>query len=214
MTNDHLMPPVHPGEVLAQEYLAPLGVTQHHLAVEIGLPPRRINEIVHGKRGISAGTALRLARFFGTSEWFWLNLQSRHDLGRMKDRLAGEPDRTRPLSAWARINPGSPASRTPSPAAPRSCSPARGRQAENWLHWLRFNWPARSGSGPVDQLAGQPRPCVGDMMGDPTTDLERARRERAAAMDEMVRASEDCGFYDLPTDVPFERLPVDREKDV
>jgi hypothetical protein len=52
------------------------------------------------------------------------------------------------------------------------------------------------------------------MMGDPTTDLERARRERAAAMDEMVRASEDCGFYDLPTDVPFERLPVDREKDV
>jgi addiction module HigA family antidote len=125
MTNDHLMPPVHPGEVLAQEYLAPLGVTQHHLAVEIGLPPRRINEIVHGKRGISAGTALRLARFFGTSEWFWLNLQSRHDLGRMKDRLAGEPDRTRPLSAWARINPGSPASRTPSPAAPRSCSPAR-----------------------------------------------------------------------------------------
>ena len=77
MTDKSLMPPVHPGEILAEEYLEPLGVTQHRLAVEIGVPPRRINEIVHGKRGISADTALRLARFFGTSERFWLNLQSR-----------------------------------------------------------------------------------------------------------------------------------------
>lgn len=99
MTNDHLMPPVHPGDVLVQEHLAPLGVTQHHLAVEIGVAPRRINEIVHGRRGIPADTALRLARFFGTSERFWLNLQSRYDLERMKDRLAGELDRIHPLSA-------------------------------------------------------------------------------------------------------------------
>jgi addiction module HigA family antidote len=99
MTDDDLMPPVHPGEVLAEEYLAPLGVTQHHLAVEIGVPPRRINEIVHGKRAISADTALRLARFFGTSERFWLNLQSRYDVERIKDRLAGELDRIHPLSA-------------------------------------------------------------------------------------------------------------------
>jgi addiction module HigA family antidote len=99
MTNDDLMPPVHPGEVLAEEYLAPLGVTQHRLAVEIGVPPRRINEIVHGKRGISADTALRLARFFGTSERFWLNLQTRYDIERMKDQLAAELARIHPLSA-------------------------------------------------------------------------------------------------------------------
>jgi addiction module HigA family antidote len=97
MTDVGMMPPVHPGEILAAEYLTPLGVTQHRLAVEIGVPPRRINEIVHGKRGISADTALRLARFFGTSERFWLNLQSRYDLEREKDRLAGVLDRIHPL---------------------------------------------------------------------------------------------------------------------
>ncbi|MGB1382047.1 MAG: HigA family addiction module antitoxin [Ilumatobacteraceae bacterium] len=74
------MAPIHPGEVLLEEFLKPLGVTQHRLAVSIGVPPRRINEIVHGKRGISADTALRLARFFGTSDRLWLNLQSRFDL--------------------------------------------------------------------------------------------------------------------------------------
>ncbi|EHY88897.1 addiction module antidote protein, HigA family [Saccharomonospora azurea NA-128] len=92
------VPPMHPGEVLAEEYLEPLGVTQHRLAVAIGVPPRRINEIVQGKRGISADTALRLARYFGTSERFWLNLQSRYDLEREKDALADTLDRIRPLS--------------------------------------------------------------------------------------------------------------------
>lgn len=99
MSDEFVMPPVHPGEVLAEEYLEPLGVTQHRLAVAIGVPPRRINEIVHGKRGISADTALRLARFFGTSERFWLNLQSRYDLEREKDALAETLDRIQPLSA-------------------------------------------------------------------------------------------------------------------
>ncbi len=99
MSNESVMPPVHPGEVLAEEYLEPLGVTQHRLAVAIGVPPRRINEIVHGKRGISADTALRLARFFGTSERFWLNLQSRYDLEREKDVLADTLARIQPLSA-------------------------------------------------------------------------------------------------------------------
>ncbi len=89
---------MHPGELLADEYLEPLGVTQHRLAVAIGVPPRRINEIVQGKRGISADTALRLARYFGTSERFWLNLQSRYDLEREKDALADTLDRIRPLS--------------------------------------------------------------------------------------------------------------------
>ena len=74
------MEPIHPGEILAEEYLAPLGITQHRLAVAIGVPPRRINEIVHGTRRISADTALRLARYVGTAERFWINLQSRYDL--------------------------------------------------------------------------------------------------------------------------------------
>jgi addiction module HigA family antidote len=79
--------PVHPGEVLLEEFLAPLRISQYRLAGEISVPPRRINEIVHGKRAISADTALRLARYFGTSECFWLNLQSRYDLETEKDRL-------------------------------------------------------------------------------------------------------------------------------
>jgi addiction module HigA family antidote len=95
------MPPIHPGEILAEEYLAPLGVTQHRLAVAIGVPPRRINEIVHGKRRISADTALRLARFFGTSERFWMNLQARHDLEAERDRLAPILDEIRPLDLSA-----------------------------------------------------------------------------------------------------------------
>lgn len=93
------MAPIHPGEVLAEEYLAPLGVTQHKLAVAIGVPPRRINEIVHGTRRITADTALRLARYFGTSERFWMNLQGRYDLELERDRLAGELDRIRPLAS-------------------------------------------------------------------------------------------------------------------
>lgn len=91
------MPPIHPGEILAEEYLGPLGVTQHRLAVDIGVPPRRINEIVHGKRRISADTALRLARYFGTSERFWLNLQGRYDLELERDRLGPTLDHIQPL---------------------------------------------------------------------------------------------------------------------
>jgi antitoxin HigA-1 len=92
-----IMAPIHPGEVLLEEYLEPLGVTQHRLAVAINVPPRRINEIVHGKRRITADTALRLARYFGTTERFWLNLQGRHDLEVEKDRLGGVLDAIEPL---------------------------------------------------------------------------------------------------------------------
>lgn len=91
------MAPIHPGEVLLEEFLKPLGVTQHRLAVSIGVPPRRINEIVHGKRGISADTALRLARFFGTSDRLWLNLQSRFDLEVERDQLGAVLDAITPL---------------------------------------------------------------------------------------------------------------------
>ncbi len=92
------MAPVHPGEILAEEYLTPLGITQHKVAVAIGVPPRRINEIVHGKRRISADTALRLARYFGTSERFWMNLQGRYDLEVERDRLGGVLGQIRPLA--------------------------------------------------------------------------------------------------------------------
>jgi len=80
-------PPIHPGEILLEEFLKPLGISQYRIAKDIGVSPRRINEIVHGKRGITADTALRLALFFGTSERFWMNLQSAYDLESEKDRL-------------------------------------------------------------------------------------------------------------------------------
>jgi addiction module HigA family antidote len=82
-------PPIHPGEILLEEFLEPMELSQYRLAKDISVPPRRINEIVHGKRGITADTALRLARYFGTSERFWMNLQTRHDLEIERERLKG-----------------------------------------------------------------------------------------------------------------------------
>lgn len=79
--------PVHPGEILLEEFLKPLGISQYRLSKDISVAPRRINEIVHCKRSITADTALRLARYFGLSERFWLNLQSRYDLEVEKDKL-------------------------------------------------------------------------------------------------------------------------------
>ena len=79
--------PVHPGEVLLEEFLKPMGISQYRLAKEINVPPRRVNEIVLKKRGVTADTALRLGRYFGTSEQFWLNLQGEHDLDVERDRL-------------------------------------------------------------------------------------------------------------------------------
>jgi antitoxin HigA-1 len=99
MAADTVMAPAHPGEILLAEFLKPLAVSQYQLAKEIGVPARRINEIVHGQRRISADMALRLARFFGTSERFWINLQSRYDLEIEKDRLGNALDGIRPLTA-------------------------------------------------------------------------------------------------------------------
>jgi addiction module HigA family antidote len=82
------LPPIHPGEILLEEFLKPMGLSQYRVAKDINVSPRRINEIVHGKRSISADTALRLSRYFGLSERFWMNLQSRYDLELEKDRLA------------------------------------------------------------------------------------------------------------------------------
>jgi addiction module HigA family antidote len=86
---EKVMDPIHPGEILLEEFLRPLGISQYRLAKDISVPPRRINEIVLGKRSISADTALRLSRYFGLSERFWLNLQSRFDLEKEKDELGG-----------------------------------------------------------------------------------------------------------------------------
>ncbi len=83
----NLLPPIHPGEILLKEYLEPYGISQYRLAKDIHVPPRRINEIVRGLRSISADTALRLAKYFATSERFWLNLQMRYDLEVKKDQL-------------------------------------------------------------------------------------------------------------------------------
>jgi addiction module HigA family antidote len=88
------IPPIHPGEILLEEFLKPMGISQYRLAKDISVDPRRVNEIVHGQRAISADTALRLSRYFGTSERFWLNLQARYDLELQKmalgDRLEAE----------------------------------------------------------------------------------------------------------------------------
>jgi len=89
--------PIHPGEVLLEEFLAPMDVSQHRLAVAVGVPPRRINENVHGKRRITANTALRLARYFGTTDHFWLNLQTRFDLEVERDHLGSSLEAIRPL---------------------------------------------------------------------------------------------------------------------
>ncbi|MYM19672.1 HigA family addiction module antidote protein [Brevibacterium sp. 5221] len=84
--------PIHPGEILLEDFIEGFGITQNKLAVSIEVPPRRINEIVHGKRGITADTAIRLARYFGTSDEFWMNLQSNYELRverrAMRDKVA------------------------------------------------------------------------------------------------------------------------------
>ena len=83
----HKLPPIHPGEILQEEFLGPLAISQYRLAKDTSVPPRRINEIVRGSRSITADTALRLARYFGTTEHFWLNLQVHYDLEVERDRL-------------------------------------------------------------------------------------------------------------------------------
>lgn len=85
--NEDRLDPIHPGEILLEEFLKPMGISQYRIAKDISVSPRRINEIVHGKRRVSANTALRLERFFGLSEGFWLRLQARYDLEVEKDRL-------------------------------------------------------------------------------------------------------------------------------
>jgi len=93
------LPPVHPGEVLQEEFLKRLEISQYRLAKDIRVPARRINEIVHGARSVTADTALRLARYFGTSAAFWMNLQARYDLEVEKDKLGSRLEREIPMPA-------------------------------------------------------------------------------------------------------------------
>lgn len=94
---EKLYAPIHPGEVLMEDFIEGFGITQHKLAVSIGVPPRRINEIVHGKRAITADTALRLGRYFGMEPQFWLNLQSRYELELAEGRVADQVAEIKPL---------------------------------------------------------------------------------------------------------------------
>src|SRR5690625_2967802 len=98
-TESDLIEPIHPGEVLMEDFIEGFGITQNKLAVSIGVPPRRINEIVHGKRGITADTALRLGKLFGTTAQFWLNLQTLYDLDLAEDRAAEQIDAIVPLQS-------------------------------------------------------------------------------------------------------------------
>ena len=93
------IPPIHPGEILFEEFLEPMGISQYRLALAISVPPRRINEIIHGIRGISADTGLRLSKFFGLSEGFWINLQARYDLEVEKDQIGKTLQKIKP---WAK----------------------------------------------------------------------------------------------------------------
>ena len=95
------MSPIHPGEVLLEDFLKPMGISQYRLAKDLRVPPRRINEIVHGTRAISADTALRLSRYFGTTDGFWLNMQARYDLEVEKDRVGDRIQKEVPVLARA-----------------------------------------------------------------------------------------------------------------
>ncbi|MGP9651549.1 HigA family addiction module antitoxin [Glutamicibacter sp. 287] len=99
MTTTEKIAPIHPGEVLMEDFIEGFGITQNKLAVSIGVPPRRINEIVHGKRGITADTALRLGKLFGTTAQFWLNLQTLYGLDLAEDRAAEQIDAIVPLQS-------------------------------------------------------------------------------------------------------------------
>jgi antitoxin HigA-1 len=133
VVEDKVMTPVHSGEVLLEEFLAPLGVSQYQLAKAVDVPARRINEIVHGQRRITADTALRLSRYFGTSERFWLNLQARYDLETEKDRLGAALEDIRRLA-----QPADQSQRL----TPR---PLRGSYGHETARIFRVAWP-RSGS--------------------------------------------------------------------
>lgn len=97
--SNKLYPPIHPGEILLEDFIEGFGITQHKLAVSIGVPPRRINEIVHGKRGITADTALRLGKYYGVEAMFWMNLQNQYEIELAEDKSLAEIEQIQPVQA-------------------------------------------------------------------------------------------------------------------
>lgn len=98
---EKVMPPVHPGELLREEFLEPMGITPYRLAKDIGVPVQRVHELVHERRGVTADTALRLSRYFGMSEGYWLNAQKHYELEIEKDRIGAMLESIRPRSQTA-----------------------------------------------------------------------------------------------------------------
>jgi len=167
---DGIMPPVHPGEILLEEFLEPLHVSQYQLAKGLSVPPRRINEIVHGQRRISADTALRLARYFGTSERFWMNLQARYDLEVEKDRLGDALDEIQPLSAASLAR-----DLTPGPRS--ACFAALDRAFCGQEGLLELVEGRRVGLGPQAALGGFEEP-LGNAVQRPRVGLLKERPVR------------------------------------
>jgi addiction module HigA family antidote len=96
---DTLMPPIHPGEILLEDFLKPMGISQYRLAKDIHVPARRINEIVHGTRAVSTDTALRLSRYFGMSDQFWIRAQTNYDIETVRDQMANTLNQIRPAAS-------------------------------------------------------------------------------------------------------------------
>ncbi|MBA8827336.1 addiction module HigA family antidote [Saccharopolyspora lacisalsi] len=99
MSTDIVMPPTHPGAILREEFLEPMGITEYRLAKDLGIPQTRVSAITHGRRGITADTGLRLSRYFGMSEGFWTGLQDDYDRAVTKDKLGDTLDSIAPISA-------------------------------------------------------------------------------------------------------------------
>ena len=142
MRTQKKLAPVHPGEILLEEFMKPLGLSQTRLGRDLGVSPRRINEIVHGKRSLTADTALRLSRFFGTSAEFWLGLQADYDLDTASDRLAERILREVKVLSGRRLpkdGPGQGRVHGAHPMALLLCFIESGRSGRARLPWHSFH---------------------------------------------------------------------------
>jgi len=168
------LPPVHPGEVLLAEFLEPTGLSQYRLAKDVSVPPRRINEIVHGKRAVTADTALRLARYFGTTPRFWLNLQTQHDLDIEADQLGDRLDREVTATTPTSWSPTATPTASPKPATARGFDSADGSIAGVRAR-RRRSTPFSFGSCP-ELLAADAAWACAQVVGSASSTGSRRRR--------------------------------------